>query len=162
MNDPENRSPTGAGGRDWPILLNERRKNCRFTEEINKSRQVSPPLHHPLFLTVFLTVFTLRFQFGTKASNDLASSRLWCCCFGRVTSWKILSPLTVSGTQPPFLFDHTCNQPRPSFSPFARYEIFSGLTRFPPYSGQERGERIPPMSAQQPLGLALRFQIPTR
>ena len=59
-------------------------------------------------------------------------------------------------------FDHICNHPRPSFSPVARYEIFSGLTRFPPYSGQERGERVPQMSAQQSLGLASRFQLPTR
>ena len=65
----ENKVFDGAGGRDWPILLNERGENRRFTEEINKSRQVSTPLHHPLFLTVFLTVFASRFQVETDVAD---------------------------------------------------------------------------------------------
>ena len=64
---------TGAGGRDWPISLNERSENRRFPEEINKSHQVSTPLHHPRFLTLFLTLF--RSNYRPNEGNPMISRR---------------------------------------------------------------------------------------
>jgi len=96
----------GAGGRDWPISLNERPESRRFPEEINKSHQVSTPLHPPLFLTVFLTVFALRFLAGFSESSAPVGDRSKRChrvhftfrncllTFGQISSPSVKSAIS--------------------------------------------------------------------